>query len=200
MIHEALAERVGQRSGRRAGSLYSPPTSALSIGPAARNLSYDPPAERPDLPENPRGWAQLANLENAMSKRIEVACSPRIKEIFVTAVRNYTDVAFPPGGADCALVARESLLDTLSAFDREYRQSNANRSGYNKRLRAMVKEGLRLHYQLAASDRGYDCDRELALLLEVAEGVPHSDADLEAACAADRAAGSATAAATRNTD
>lgn len=152
------------------------------------------PPKGPDLPENPRDGTPLGNLENAMSKRIEVACSPRIKEIFVTAVRNYTDVAFPPGGADCALVARESLLETLSAFDREYQQSDANRSGYNKRLRAMVKEGLRLHYRLAATDRGYGCDRELALLLEVAEGVPHSDADLEAARAADRAAGGTTAA------
>ena len=124
-----------------------------------------------------------------MGKRIEVDCSPRIKEIFVTAVRDYTDVAFPPGGADCALVARESLLETLSAFEREYQQSGVNRSGYNKRLRAMVKEGLRLHYRLAAAERGYGCDRELALLLEVAEGVPHSDAELEAARAADRAAG-----------
>ncbi|MFA7386143.1 MAG: hypothetical protein WCZ87_00630 [Thiohalobacteraceae bacterium] len=124
-----------------------------------------------------------------MGKRIEVDCSPGIKEIFVTAVRNYTDVAFPPGGADCALVARESLLDTLSDFEREYQQSGANRSGYNKRLRAMVKEGLRLHYRLAAAECGYNCDHELALLLEVAEGVAHSDSELEAARAADRAAG-----------
>lgn len=29
MIHETLAERVGQRSGRRAGGLVSPPTSAV---------------------------------------------------------------------------------------------------------------------------------------------------------------------------
>lgn len=122
-----------------------------------------------------------------MGKRIETTCSPRLKDIFVTALRNYTDVAFPPGGADCALVAREALLDTLIGFEREFQENDSGRSGYNKRLRAMVKEGLRLHYQLAAADRGYSCERELNLLLEVAEGIPHSDADLEAARVADRA-------------
>lgn len=122
-----------------------------------------------------------------MGKRIEVTCSPQIKDIFVTALRNYTDVAFPPGGADCALVAREALLEALAGFDREFRDNDSGRSGYNKRLRAMVKEGLRLHYQWTANDLRRSCAHELDLLLEVAEGIPHSDADLEAARAADGA-------------
>lgn len=121
-----------------------------------------------------------------MTKRIEVVCTPEIKTIFVTALRNYTDVAFPCGSADCSLVAREAMLDTLAEFEREYAGNDAGRAGYNKRLRAMFKEGLRLHYRLEAAERGMPMDAECRLLLEVAEGVPHDDADLAAARRADR--------------
>ena len=120
-----------------------------------------------------------------MGKRIDVTCSSKIKEIFVTAVRNYTEVAFPAGGTDCALVARESLFDTLTEFEREYSQSKGGHASYNKRLRAMVKEGIRLHYQLAAADLGHDCPHECTLLLEVAEGIAHTDEELAVAQAAD---------------
>lgn len=127
-----------------------------------------------------------------MAKRIEVVCSLEIKEIFVTALRNYTDVAFPRGSADCSLVAREAMLDTLAEFEREYAAGDAGRAGYNKRLRAMVKEGLRLHYQLESAERGMPMEAECQLLLEVAEGIPHDDADLAAARRADRSKDSAT--------
>lgn len=120
-----------------------------------------------------------------MGKHIDVICSQEIKDIFVKAVRNYTEVAFPAGASDCALVARESLFDTLAAFEREYSQSPDGHASYNKRLRAMVKEGIRLHYQLVAADLGHECPQECALMLEVAEGIAHTDADLAAARAAD---------------
>lgn len=120
-----------------------------------------------------------------MEKRIEVNCTQQIKEIFVTALRNYTEVAFPPGSADCGLVAREAMLDTLAGFEREYAANADGRAGYNKRLRAMAKEAIRLHYRLLADDDGRTRDHECALLLEVAEGTPHEDTDLEAARAAD---------------
>lgn len=121
-----------------------------------------------------------------MEKRIEIVCSQEIKEIFVTAMRNYTEVAFPAGSADCALVAREALLDTLAGFEREFGANGDGRAGYNKRLRAMAKEAIRLHYRLLTADRGSDCLNECALLLEIAEGIPHGDADLAAARAADQ--------------
>lgn len=121
-----------------------------------------------------------------MSKRIEVVCTPEIKAIFVTALRNYTDVAFPCGSADCSLVAREAMLDSLSAFEREYAGNAAGRAGYNKRLRAMFKEGLRLHYRLREAELGMALEAECQVLLEVAEGIPRDDTDLAAARRADR--------------
>ncbi len=120
-----------------------------------------------------------------MGKRIEVVCTSTIKDIFVTALRNYTDVAFPEGGADCALVARESLFETLAEFEAEYRHNQNGHASYNKRLRAMVKEGIRLHYQVIAADLGHSCPQECMLMLEVSEGIAHTDQDLAAARAAD---------------
>lgn len=122
-----------------------------------------------------------------MGKRIDVFCTLEIKDIFVTALRNYTDVAFPAGSADCVLVAREALFDTLAEFEAEYARNQDGHSSYNKRVRAMVKEGIRLHFQLLAADRGYECKHECALMLEVTEGIAHTDEELAAARAADRA-------------
>lgn len=124
-----------------------------------------------------------------MGKRIEVNCTSQIKQIFVTALRDYTEAAFPPGSADCGLVAREAMLDSLAGFEREYAANGDGRAGYNKRLRAMAKEAIRLHYRLLAATDGGVHDHECGLLLEVAEGVPHDDADLDTARAADRDAG-----------
>ena len=122
-----------------------------------------------------------------MGKRIDVFCTLEIKDIFITALRNYTDVAFPAGSADCALVAREALFDTLAEFEVEYARNQDGHSSYNKRVRAMVKEGIRLHYQLLAADRGYKCTQECALMLEVSEGIVHTDEELAAARVADQA-------------
>lgn len=121
-----------------------------------------------------------------MTQRIEVVCTEEIKDIFVTALRNYTDVAFPRGSADCSLVAREALLDTLAEFERGYAAGGVGRGTYNKRLRAMVKEGLRLHYRLTSAERGDSMEAECQLLLEVAEGIPHDDTDLAAARCVDQ--------------
>lgn len=124
-----------------------------------------------------------------MGKRIEINCTQQIKQIFVTALRNYTEVAFPPGSADCSMVAREAMLDTLAGFEHEYAANGDGRAGYNKRLRAMAKEAIRLHYRLLAAADGSAHDHECGLLLEVVEGIPHDDADLDAARVADRSGG-----------
>lgn len=121
-----------------------------------------------------------------MTKRIEVVCSPEIKTILITALRNYTDVAFPCGCADCSLVAREAMLDALAEFERDYATDGTGRAGYNKRLRAMFKEGVRLHYRLLEADLDRAMEAECQLLLEVVEGIPHDDADLANAREADR--------------
>jgi hypothetical protein len=130
-----------------------------------------------------------------MTKRIEVVCSPEIKAILLEALRNYTDVAFPCGCADCSLVAREAMLDALTGFEREYDDGGTGRAGYNKRLRAMFKEGVRLHYRLLEADCGHTVESECQLLLDVVEGTPRDDADLAAARSADRVQASPDAAA-----
>lgn len=124
-----------------------------------------------------------------MDKRIQIRCSIQIKDIFVTALRDYTEVAFPPGSADCSLVAREAMLDTVAGFEREYAATGDGHASYNKRLRAMAKEAIRLHYRLLADGDGCARTHECALLLETADGIPHDDEDLAAARSADRTPG-----------
>lgn len=119
-------------------------------------------------------------------KRIEIQCSNEIKEIVSTALRNYTEVAFPSDGTDCVLVARESMLDAIRDLEQEFSANDTGRTSYNKRLRAMAKEAVKLHYQLASDEQGHMLTHECELLLEVVCGVAHDDADLAAARAADR--------------
>ena len=121
-----------------------------------------------------------------MAKRIALCCSESITAIIVGALRNYIDVAFPPGSSDCAQVARESLLDTVSEL--EMQRQNAAVCHYNARLRAMVKEAVKLHYQISAHDLGRDCAQQCAVVLAACQGLAVTDADLQTACDGDLAA------------
>lgn len=120
-------------------------------------------------------------------KRIDIDCPLEIKEIITAALRDYTEVAFPPDGTDCVLVARESMLDAVRDLEREYSANNDGTASYNKRLRAMAKEAIKLHYQLASAEHGRSFDHECALLLDVVSGIAHDGNDLLRARAADQA-------------
>jgi len=120
-----------------------------------------------------------------MAKRIELCCSASITANILGALRNYVDVAFPAGSSDCALVARESLLDTVR--DLEMQRQNGAACHYNGRLRALVKEAVKLHYQLLAHDLGQDCAAQCAVVLDACQGLAVTDADLQAARERDNA-------------
>ncbi len=90
-----------------------------------------------------------------MAKNIDLNCAPSLTDIIVVALRNYIDLSYPAGSADCALVARESLLDTLHALEEQRRSGAA--CHYNRYIRAMLKEAVKLHYSLQAHDLGHDC-------------------------------------------
>ena len=114
-----------------------------------------------------------------MAKSIELTCAPPLTDIVVAALRDYIDVSYPAGSGDCALVARESLLDTLHALEEQRRAGAA--CHYNRHLRAMLKEAVKLHYSLQAHEQGHDCSHQCAVLLDACQGLPRTEAEWQAA-------------------
>ncbi len=114
-----------------------------------------------------------------MAKSIAVNCPPRINDIIALAVRNYVDVAFPPGSGECSLVAREALLDAVKEFEQSCQ--NTGKGSYNRRMRAMVREAIKLHYRLLEEDEGRSFACECAAVIEACEGIPKTDAEIRAA-------------------
>ncbi len=114
-----------------------------------------------------------------MAKTIELQCAPPLTDIVVVALRNYIEVSYPAGSADCALVARESLLDSLHALEAQRRAGTA--CHYSRYLRAMLKEAVKLHYSVQAHDQGHDCSHQCAVLLDACQGLPRTEAELQAA-------------------
>jgi hypothetical protein len=114
-----------------------------------------------------------------MAKSIELTCAPALTDIIVIALRNYIDLSYPAGSADCALVARESLLDSLHALEAQRRAGAA--CHYNRYLRAMLKEAVKLHFSVQAHDQGHACSHQCAVLLDACQGLPRTAAELQAA-------------------
>ena len=114
-----------------------------------------------------------------MPRPIEVNCPAHIQNIIVSALRNYVDVAFPSGSAECALVAREALLDAAKEFEQSCQ--NTGKSSYNRRMRAMVREAIKLHYRLLEADEGRSFACECAAVIEACEGKPKTDEEIRAA-------------------
>lgn len=114
-----------------------------------------------------------------MKKAIAIQCDETIQAILLTALENYIDVAFPPHSSDCAQVAREALQEAVTALRADF--SEQDRASYNKRLRAMFREGIKLHYQLLEADNGRGHAAERELLLAVLAGTPAGAPELEQA-------------------
>lgn len=114
-----------------------------------------------------------------MKKTIAIQCDEAMQAILLTALENYIDVAFPPHSTDCAQVAREALQDAVTALRADF--AGQDTACYNKRLRAMFREGIRLHYQLLEADSGRSHAAERELLLAVISGTSAGASELEQA-------------------
>ena len=114
-----------------------------------------------------------------MKKEIAIQCDETIQALLLEALENYIDVAFPPHSSDCAQVARNALQDAVAALRAEF--AGQGEARYNKRLRAMFREGIKLHYQLREADTGRPHTAERELLLAVVGGSPADCQALEQA-------------------
>ena len=108
---------------------------------------------------------------------IEICCPDQARDIILRAVRDYTEVAFPQGASDCALVARGALLDAVKQMEQSWAETGRMR--YSKRIRAFLKEAMRMHFELRAHDERRSFAHEYALLIEAIGGTPVTEKDLE---------------------
>jgi len=51
------------------------------------------------------------------AKILKLQCSANLSAILAAAVNQYVAVQYPPGSADCALAAREALLDVVEKIN-----------------------------------------------------------------------------------
>lgn len=119
------------------------------------------------------------------SKSVELDCGPQVLEGIITALRFYVDSQFPRGSSDCGQVAREELLNLVDGLRASLASGAPAR--YSRRMRAMVKEGIRLYFVSLAEQDGRERREERALLQEASRGGVYSDEDLRTARTRDEA-------------
>jgi hypothetical protein len=119
------------------------------------------------------------------SKAIEIDSGPQVLERLVTALQYYVDSQFPPGSSDCGQVAREELLNVVAALRASLEARTP--ASYSRRMRAMLKEGIRVYFEYLEQRDGFAHRHECELLQAASRGASAADEDLQAARARDQA-------------
>lgn len=122
------------------------------------------------------------------AKPIEITAAASLRRLLVDALQHYVDSQFPPGSADCGQVAREELLNVVASLEGQMESDEPAR--YSRRMRSMVKEGIRVYYDDLSRQDGNARSHECELLQEAARGATATDEDLATARNRDRAASS----------
>jgi len=121
----------------------------------------------------------------SQSKFIAITSERGVRQQLITALQHYVDQQFPPGSSDCGQVAREELLNVVASLQAQLDATEPAR--YSRRMRAMLKEGIRVYYDFLSRQDGNARSHECALLQDASKGSPVSDQDLLTARARDRA-------------
>jgi hypothetical protein len=118
------------------------------------------------------------------NKSIQIDSDPQVLETLVTALRYYVDSQFPPGSSDCGQVAREELLNLVTALEGSLKSGAP--ASYSRRMRAMFKEGIRVYFEYLEQVDGFAHTHECELLQSASRNGSATREDLEAAQARDR--------------
>jgi hypothetical protein len=73
------------------------------------------------------------------NRTVELPCDAGVAHGLGRAIRAYAHAAYPPGGSECAQVAREALLDVARQCDAHHSGSLALRKRTLPQLRAAVR-------------------------------------------------------------
>src|SRR5690606_18762389 len=114
-----------------------------------------------------------------------IDCDSEVLGGIVTALEFYVESQFPPGSVDCGQVAREELLNVVARLRASLETRTPAR--YSRRMRAMVKEGMRVYFEHLANQDGRPHVHECEFLQAASRGGDGSSEALRSAQASDQA-------------
>lgn len=120
----------------------------------------------------------------AARKKIQLCCDPDVRDILCTAIREYAHAAYPVGGAECAQVARYTLLELAAEIEAGITGENQSIE-VSKRPRVMVRAALEYYFNRSDETRGLTSIHQRALFESLLQGQAVKRSDLELALAAD---------------
>ena len=81
------------------------------------------------------------------AKTLSINCSEQHQQDLCTAIRLYAEAAYPPGGSECAQVARETLVDVARSIDEQF--SETGYAEIRRRLRTQLKAAVEFYAEAA---------------------------------------------------
>jgi hypothetical protein len=121
------------------------------------------------------------------SAKITLHCDEPVRDILCTAIRDYAVAAYPPGGSECAQVARYTLLELADQINDGIGPESGSVE-ISKRPRAMVKAAIQYYFDRVDAETGTGSVHRRELFLQLLCSTPASVVDLEKAAADDMAA------------
>jgi hypothetical protein len=118
------------------------------------------------------------------SGKLTLRCDEPVRDILCRAIRDYAIAAYPPGGSDCAQVARYTLLELAGQIESGITAA-CHEVEISRRPRAMVRAALEYHFDRDDAEHGSGSLHRRALFGELLHEVPVDRERLAAALAAD---------------
>lgn len=98
------------------------------------------------------------------AKRFSLQLDEELQAVLCNAIRLYADAAYPPGGSECAQVARETLLDTANTVEKQFADKGVVE--VSRRLKSQLKAALQF-FSEANNANGKDVSGPVSRLLDI---------------------------------
>ena len=119
------------------------------------------------------------------SRKILLRCDVPIRDILCSAIREYALAAYPPGGSECAQLARYTLTELAAEIDAGISADNILVE-ISKRPKPMIKAALEYYFNRQDDACGTTSLHQRELFVSLLEGVLVSRVEMQAAVAADK--------------
>jgi hypothetical protein len=117
-------------------------------------------------------------------KTLTLYCDETVGTVLCTAIREYAVAAYPPGGSECAQVARYTLLELADQVEKGL-AGGEGEVEISRRPRAIVKAAITYYFDRDDEVSGRTSASRRELFLGLLRGNPAGEAELEQAGLAD---------------